>query len=70
MSDLLTGSKKRNKRSNKTSSGFVCNADLDFISMHGRGISHPFHVMILGILNFFLVKRIGAEMSVPEKNKA
>ena len=36
-SDLVSGSKKRNKKSKKTRSGFINNADDEFIHMHGRG---------------------------------
>ena len=36
-SDLVSGSKKRNKKSKKTRSGFVSSADDQFIHMHGRG---------------------------------
>ena len=33
----MSGSKKRNKKSKKTRSGFVSSADDEFIRMHGRG---------------------------------
>ena len=36
-SDLVSGSKKRNKESKKTRGGFISNADDEFIHMHGRG---------------------------------
>ena len=36
--DLVSGSKKRNKRSKKTAAkNLVCNSDIDFLNMHGTG---------------------------------
>ena len=35
--DLISGSKKRNKKSTKTKSGFVTQADTEFLQMHGNG---------------------------------
>ena len=35
--DLILGSKKRNKKSTKTKSGFVTQADTEFLQMHGNG---------------------------------
>lgn len=35
--DLISGSKKRNKKSTKTKRGFVTQADTEFIQMHGSG---------------------------------
>ena len=36
-SDLISGSKKRNKKCKKTRNSFVSQADTEFIEMHGRG---------------------------------
>lgn len=36
-SDLISGSKKRNKKCKKTRNGYVSQADEEFTQMHGRG---------------------------------
>ena len=36
-SDLISGSKKRNKKCKKTRNSFISQADKEFTQMHGRG---------------------------------